>query len=134
MRCPLVMTSPNLQIVYYRLGTNGGADSQNMRTVLHSRQQHGAVAPLYDFACYGFCVGRSKTSLMKDCGSWATSMTTAWATSSGLSIFRVSLPPRRGLKSVSTEPGQMTLTRIFCPRSSSATPSLSPFSPHLEAE
>ena len=32
---------------------------------------------------YGFWVGRISTSLMKDCGSWVTSIATACATSSG---------------------------------------------------
>jgi hypothetical protein len=59
-----------------------------------------------------------RTSLMKAWGGWMTSMATAAATSSGWSIFVLSLPPRP--KSVFTEPGATTETRMPLLRSSSA--------------
>lgn len=61
---------------------------------------------------YGFEVGRIKISLINDCGAWVTRAATACATSSGCSIFFGSFPVC-GLKSVSTEPGQTTATRIL---------------------
>src|SRR6476469_242749 len=69
---------------------------------------------------YGFCVGRSTTSLANDCGAWVTSMATTCATSPGCSIRDASLPSC-GLRSVSVEPGQITATRMLYRRSSSAT-------------
>ena len=61
---------------------------------------------------YGFCVGRNNTSLTNDCGSCVTSMATTCATSSGCSIFFGSLPSC-GLRSVFTDPGQITETRML---------------------
>ena len=71
-------------------------------------------------SAHGFCVGRRRISLTKDCGLCVTSMANACATSSGCSIFAGSFPAC-GLRSVLVEPGQITLTRILWPRSSSAT-------------
>src|SRR5208283_4199384 len=68
----------------------------------------------------GLCVGRRRISLMKDCGAWVTIMATAWATSAACSIFSAFLPACE-LKSVCTEPGATTETRILWARSSSAT-------------
>src|SRR5215813_1968683 len=80
----------------------------------------------------GFFVGLSTTSLINACCRDVTSMATAWATSSGPSILS-GLLPSCGENSVCVEPGQITATRMLCPRSSSATEADSPFSPHLEA-
>src|SRR3989441_1273469 len=68
---------------------------------------------------HGFWAGRRSTSLMKLCGAWVRSISTACATSSGWSIFAESFPVW-GENSVATVPGQMTLTRMPWPRSSSA--------------
>ena len=91
----------------------------------------------YDNYCqeefYGFCVGRISTSLIKLCGACVTRAATAWATSSGWSIFLRSLPAC-GPKSVSTEPGQTTLTRMLNARRSSARQKLNPCNPHFEAQ
>src|ERR1700722_2858928 len=82
---------------------------------------------------YGFWVGRRRTSLMKLCGACVRIMETAWATSSGCSIFFGSFV-ECGEKSVATEPGQMALTRMPNGRRSSAMHSVRPKSPHLEAQ
>jgi len=58
---------------------------------------------------------------MKDCGGWVTMEATTEATSSGWSFLLGSLPDPPSPKRVLMEPGAMTLTRMLCGRSSSAT-------------
>ena len=69
---------------------------------------------------------------MNDWGACVTSIATACATSSAFNILLGSCPAC-GLSSVSTEPGQITETRILWRRTSSATEYVKPFSPHFEA-
>src|ERR1043166_6321912 len=73
---------------------------------------------------HGFCVGRMMISLMKLCGSCITSIRTAYATSSGRSIFSRAFDEPE--KEVFVEPGQMTLARMPYCRTSSASDSVNP--------
>src|ERR1700724_1641648 len=81
---------------------------------------------------HGFCVGLRITSLTNACVRCVTSISTAWATSSGSSILSGFLPSC-GPNSVYVEPGQTTDTRMLLPRSSSATEYVRPFRPHFVA-
>ncbi len=74
----------------------------------------------HDLSLQGFLVGRNTTSLTNACGLEVTSIATAWATSSGISILS-GLLPSCGENSVCVDPGHTIATRMLFPRSSSAT-------------
>src|SRR5215467_6924230 len=61
-------------------------------------------------------------------------MRTAYATSSGRNIFSRAFACLVSENEVSVEPGQITLTRIPCWRTSSASDSLKPTTPNLDAQ
>ena len=114
----------------------GGLDlaGRKVGVILTGRNVDAESLPVYLAFVFAGLISTRLGRLRAGCRSRSI---TTWATSSGASFHDVSLgaaPSRGWLKSVSTEPGMTTLTRMFSNRTSCMSDSLKAMRPALEAQ